>query len=182
MKKLVIAMAAAVLVISANAAAVKWSTKYEVGNGTIDGFTSATVAYLIDATVLTQATIYDAVVGGKTIAEAIGSNAVSSGAMSAGKITTQDLTVDATGSKTYYMALFDADLNAVYFSEQITKTLSNVGSQSYAFSGNSSINAIATNMSGFTSATGGWVAVPEPTSGLLMLLGMAGLALRRRRA
>lgn len=27
-----------------------------------------------------------------------------------------------------------------------------------------------------------WTAVPEPTSGLLMLLGMAGLALRRRRA
>jgi hypothetical protein len=32
-----------------------------------------------------------------------------------------------------------------------------------------------------TTATA-WTAVPEPTSGLLMLLGMAGLALRRRRA
>ena len=29
---------------------------------------------------------------------------------------------------------------------------------------------------------GSWEAVPEPTSGLLMLLGVAGLALRRRRA
>jgi len=35
----------------------------------------------------------------------------------------------------------------------------------------------------FTYATGGnFTAVPEPTSGLLMLLGVAGLALRRRRA
>ena len=35
----------------------------------------------------------------------------------------------------------------------------------------------------FNFATGGnFTAVPEPTSGLLMLLGMAGLALRRRRA
>ena len=30
--------------------------------------------------------------------------------------------------------------------------------------------------------SGGWQAVPEPTSGLLMLVGLAGLALRRRRA
>lgn len=39
--------------------------------------------------------------------------------------------------------------------------------------------------SGPYATSGGWTvtgAVPEPTSGLLMLLGMAGLALRRRRA
>ena len=38
------------------------------------------------------------------------------------------------------------------------------------------------NMATATQAAGAWTAVPEPTSGLLMLLGMAGLALRRRRA
>ena len=32
----------------------------------------------------------------------------------------------------------------------------------------------------FSNDTGGWVAIPEPTSGLLMLLGVAGLALRRK--
>lgn len=37
----------------------------------------------------------------------------------------------------------------------------------------------------YTSAnfgSGSWAAVPEPTSGLLLLLGMAGLALKRKRA
>lgn len=39
-----------------------------------------------------------------------------------------------------------------------------------------------TSAGNFSSATWQTAAVPEPTSGLLMLLGVAGLALRRRRA
>ena len=38
------------------------------------------------------------------------------------------------------------------------------------------------NMTSATQNASNWAAVPEPTSGLLMLLGMAGLALRRKRA
>lgn len=43
----------------------------------------------------------------------------------------------------------------------------------------------AANVGTFANNTDNWKsygAVPEPTSGLLMLLGMAGLALRRKRA
>ena len=38
------------------------------------------------------------------------------------------------------------------------------------------------NMATATQNAGNWAAVPEPTSGLLLLLGMAGLALKRKRA
>lgn len=38
------------------------------------------------------------------------------------------------------------------------------------------------NMQSATQNASNWAAVPEPTSGLLMLLGMAGLALKRKRA
>ena len=53
-----------------------------------------------------------------------------------------------------------------------------------------SVGALATatatvqfgNMASATQNSSNWAAVPEPTSGLLLLLGMAGLALKRKRA
>ena len=36
------------------------------------------------------------------------------------------------------------------------------------------------NLQTATTTAGAWQSVPEPTSGLLLLLGMAGLALRRK--
>ena len=49
---------------------------------------------------------------------------------------------------------------------------------------NKSAQATSTTLIAFGSAPGTWTSssVPEPTSGLLMLLGMAGLALKRKRA
>jgi hypothetical protein len=40
----------------------------------------------------------------------------------------------------------------------------------------------SSTVNNFTFASANYTAVPEPTSGLLMLVGLAGLALRRRRA
>ena len=61
-----------------------------------------------------------------------------------------------------------------YTSPIKSATAQDVGAASVAFG----------NQATASRADGAWTtaAVPEPTSGLLMLLGMAGLALRRRRA
>ena len=66
-----------------------------------------------------------------------------------------------------YNSLDPSEVNAINFGAQSTPSKLSFDSGTYA-----------TNGAGWYQAA----AVPEPTSGLLMLLGMAGLALRRRRA
>ena len=72
-----------------------------------------------------------------------------------------------------YIVLFDAaDATAAkYYAATAVDT------KTVPSSGNLSWSKTMAQTSGWTTT-----AVPEPTSGLLMLLGMAGLALRRRRA
>ena len=83
-------------------------------------------------------------------------------------------TYSAGDSVSAYVVLFDASKVADAKNYAVTSVLT----QPVPASGNLQM-AWA-----FSSDTAGWqtTAVPEPTSGLLMLLGMAGLALRRRRA
>ena len=61
--------------------------------------------------------------------------------------------------------------------------IANVATWTFASASNKTLTGLGTNLGGTGGAAlGGWQSVPEPTSGLLMLLGMAGLVLRRRRA
>lgn len=86
----------------------------------------------------------------------------------------------ASGSVSAFAVIFDgtdmASANNYYIvNEGATKSVSftsSTGAKNLAFGSQATA----------TQAAGAWTAVPEPTSGLLMLLGMAGLALRRRRA
>ena len=89
----------------------------------------------------------------------------------------------------------DTDYYAkVVLTDGNSKLTSNIYTiQAYSFADNTAEPAFAfaseaTNIGGTLDATygafsaSGWQSVPEPTSGLLMLLGMAGLALKRKRA
>ena len=189
MKKLINAAVAVAMAVVANAAQIKWQTTYEVCNGPSENLTSATFAYLVDATTMSQDAIYNAVMAGASLSEVVSGVALKSAAMSEGAISTQTIDLPASytaGSKlNAYMVLFDEDLNALYFSEQKSGTLQVASATGFGFTNDSSLESVMADMSGFDKSYGGWVstaAVPEPTSGLLMLLGMAGLALRRRRS
>ena len=185
MKKIIIAAVTVAMAVVANAATLKWGTQYEVANGTESGLTSATVAYLINTATLSQNDIYNAVMAGATLDAAVEGKYVGINSMSEGATSLQTLSELSTGSMKAYMVVFDADLNAIYFSEEITKSIPATGYATYKFQNDSSLNSVMADMSTFDTSAGGWVstaAVPEPTSGILLLLGMAGLALKRKQA
>ena len=88
------------------------------------------------------------------------------------------------GSNTfYYEVVFSEDGQFVYLSGNAKVVAQDEGKTApiTTTSGASTQLRDPTGESAFVNA-GWYAAVPEPTSGLLLLLGMAGLALRRKRA
>lgn len=153
MKKLLIMATFLVAGIAADAASFKWSAgNIYASNGT-DKFTG-------------EVTLYAIISGMETVVSTVT-------ASSSGAVATTTFSNDAFVAGNYYDFFFVIEDNGKTF----TSDYKNVGAQA------TSTAAITFgNMASSTQNAGNWAAVPEPTSGLLMLLGMAGLALRRRRA
>ena len=181
MKKLMILAAAVVATVVANAAAVNWNSGTialpsgsQAGKGAVtaslflvDATTYATYAAYTDAAALSDA-VYAAY--GSTVATATKTSTAKGAAnMSYGDY--------SAGTTVYAVLLYTAteDSKDYWMGNYATATLESAQ--------NVDVSNLANALGGTGSATA-WstAAVPEPTSGLLMLLGMAGLALRRRRA
>ena len=178
MKKLIIAAFAAMLGIAANAAAVTWSMS-KISASPDAAAAKDWVVYVMDATTFDT---FSSLEGDKVAAYAA-ANALYTGATTSSRGNVGAVVTDGNfaGGSTVssYMVLFNnsSAADATYYA------YTDKGNVTIAASGADASLDFGTFETA-TSTTGGWqtTAVPEPTSGLLMLVGLAGLALRRRRA
>ena len=192
MKKLMFAAAVICAAVASNAAVIKWGsgavqTPGEEGalSGTkltdSSGYTLKMYAFESLSAISYDAgdifAWYDNGATGKFKGIDAIAGSVSMGA-SATTATATGLIAPATDGTTVYAAVLFVLEDATTGDAQWY--MENSGSKASAKSV-ASLGSLALKVGGTGSATA-WTAVPEPTSGLLMLLGMAGLALRRRRA
>ena len=183
MKKLMIALAAVAMAAGVQAAQVDWKVAYKGVNWKDTGYT----AVLFNSSQLESLTTLFADFTGKTAADvsalAYTGDAfefTTYSAKNGGSTTgTAVAAKGASASESAIAVIFKGDIKAgTDFEISSAKALSDyVYEQGSGAPGTLSFNGAADFV------TSGTITVaPEPTSGLLLLIGMAGLALRRRRA
>ena len=192
MKKLMMAAAVALAAIGLNAATVTWgATKGYLYDGAGDSAAKITSgsAYLMFVTSsYTQSDLVADFKAANYKADATLTAMGESGAMATGAGTIGS-NARISGSSTYattsdgsvYFVVFNNDKMYVSATaDAIYDTVTGEATASFASISTSSKATI--DIAGGYSGAGWYGDVPEPTSGLLMLIGMAGLALRRKRA
>ena len=154
MKKLIMIAAVAMVALASHAASFNWQAANLYGS---DGATkySGTVE------------LYAIIDGVDTLVD---SRETTTGAISKNNTTFSNDALVGGNLYDFYIVMKDGD-----------KTFTSATKTATA-QATSTITVNFGNMATATQAADSWVAVPEPTSGLLMLVGLAGLALRRRRA
>ena len=169
MKKIIMAAAIVCAAVCAQASAVAWG----INSGSLDtGVFAEGTAYLVCVADLAKPSLADEAAAqawytanGANLSEtAFRTAAVVDG----GFYETEDI-AQAIGRKNYYVVVVNKDASAMAITTT-TKAL------------NITTGALATTAAWTGTQFNNYALVPEPTSGLLMLVGLAGLALRRRRA
>ena len=190
MKKLMLVAAIALAGVAANAASVNWTASniYQPGS-TADkiGAGSGLVYYFCAEEVGTSTLLATLASTETTLADKVSylnTKSMDHAALDvAGKISHATEWDKAAGDYTFYGVIFADTTVAENGKFVVTAVTSSIG-----WDNSANVMVGLGNQKTLTQTAGNWSTVaaysdvPEPTSGLLLLLGMAGLALRRRRA
>lgn len=182
MKKLIIAAAIAFAGVAAQASTVNWG----LNSGTaLDAtkFASGTAYFIAVDDLARPTTLTDATAGDwykANIATVKSSALITSATVADGVFykANDDALASADRARQNYWLLIDNDATSDADHYFAVSTLN----KGVTFNSSSSISVTATWNGGTQMSTFAAASVPEPTSGLMLLLGVAGLALRRRRA
>ena len=176
MKKLMIALVAVAMGLCAQAASISWSFSWatdasglDLADGTTAYLMAASTMSVADATAALDAFAFDA------------SKAIDVGTTSSvggnGAELNRTVASDLTGSQTFYAVVVNGDQYAI--THTVSATIKTIGDTFVAFAELSEEDG--TSLMSWQKG-GVSTAVPEPTSGHLMLVGLGALALRRKRA
>ena len=185
MKKIMLAIAIAASAVIAQAASFNWTTTGTNASKTFYGSDgSSTIAgmtvYLMDAATVSQGDLVTALRGGSSITDY---TSVAKATLNTNS--RLDATVVSYGEVgnfyDFYMAIVQDDY--VFVSATVNATGQFSDTQAVTFSGvKTATQTVFADVSTAYSTAGWYQTAPEPTSGLLLLIGMAGLALKRKRA
>lgn len=189
MKKIIIGLGAIAVAIATQAASVDWATAKNTVTMYDGSVATGVTVYLLNASSASYAKLLTDLASGAVTESTINTSAAYLGSGTTGTtskkagLVSATATSDSLTSGSYYdlvYLVFDKDTatNTDYF------YVSTKSSGQAWLAGSETTQELATGASwATTSAAGTWTAAaPEPTSGILLLLGMAGLALKRKRA
>ena len=176
MKKLIMFAVAVALACAGQAAAVSWSAALAGQGATLNGNNAFVLAFAGSG--YADIVKLVAVDGSDTLQADLAAKALASPSTFANArgTATSNGSIDNSPSSVFWMIFSEGSYDG---GKAVTWTAATDVSANFCEAGNPSPGTF-----GFTSVpnTGTIASVPEPTSGILLLVGMAGLALRRKRA
>ena len=179
MKKLMMFVAVVVCAAVTQAAQFDWSIS-QVREGWADNTVKAdgtAYLFLVGSNGATEAAVASAI-SAATDASALGttlsSMSIDSGSVSGGAVSGTTGSIDATAPADLFFVVLSDDGYAYQGAATTVTSISAIGSTEVAFGSQKTAS----------SASAAWtnVGAPEPTSGILLLVGMGLLGLRRKRA